>query len=154
MSDFWRWWTYFSRMVANREYHCSLLLVANLYAGPFRSCDPVDHVILNLAKLLKTHPPAFYKLNQIFHPHARVEFDIRQSPIISFVLKTSDSSRIIILDPDHDLLPFHNLSTSQLRDILIHRGSGNCTYDSLRNVTDPALQDCLAQLTQDVGTRY
>lgn len=94
----------------------------------------------------------FYQLNPLSYPHARVDFDVQQIPITSFVLKTPNRpAQIIILDTDLDRLPFHGLSTSWLRDVFLHGSSSNLTYEALEAVTDAGLQGCLAQLAQNVS---
>jgi hypothetical protein len=99
--------------------------------------------------VLKAYPSGLYQLNQFFYPHVRLEFNIQHSPVTSLVIKTPEASRIVLLDPRHRL---HNLSTVELRDILVTRTFGDKIYDVIHGVTDPFLRDCLAQLAQDVST--
>ncbi|KAF9445961.1 kinase-like protein [Macrolepiota fuliginosa MF-IS2] len=113
------------------------------------SCH-VDRII-RVAKLLKRLPAAFYQLNSVFHPYARVEFNIRQNPVTGFVLKVANTSRIVLLDSSLENASFfHNLTATRLCDILINCAAGDREYDDLHAVTDPAIRDCLAQLAQDI----
>lgn len=112
-------------------------------------CD--IEVVIDLSKLLQKLPAAFYRLNCLFHPYARVELNTRQSPITNFVLKTSNASRIVLLDSlQENASQFHNFTASQLQEILANPVPGDPAYENLYNVTDPALRDSLAQLAQDV----
>lgn len=112
----------------------------------------IDEIIISIAGLLKELPAAFYRLNSLFHPYARVEFDLRRTPITSFVIKISGSSRIVVLDPPQgNPAIFRGLTAPRLRDILIKRNLGDHIYDELHVVEDDALCDCLAELVQDVG---
>lgn len=110
----------------------------------------IEQTITRIAELLKTLPAAFYQLNPLFHPHARVEFDIRYSPINSFVLKTQTTSRIVVLDSSCDLPLLDNLSAGQFGAMLRSHAVGDRDHHDLYEVTNPALQACLAQLAQDV----
>ncbi len=133
-----------------REYHpliavFNFLQLRNLFSHHF------DEVILAIARLLKNSPVALYRLNPLFYPFARVELNAHHSPITSLVLKTPNASRIVFLDSQNGAsCTLHDLSIFELHDILIHRFPGDEIYDDLHNVADPALRDCLAQLTQDV----
>lgn len=116
----------------------------------FSRCH-AESVILRIAKLLKGLPAALYKFNRLFKPHARLEFNVKRNPVTCCVLKTQDTSRIVLLDSSLDHVPLlHDLSATSLRDILLYRKPGDCVYDTLCGVEDPALLDCLAQLAQDV----
>jgi hypothetical protein len=110
----------------------------------------VEETVLHLVEVLKAYPVTLYKLNRIFPPDVRIEFNVQHFPVTSLVLKTPDASRIVFLDPRHRL---HNLSASSLCDILVNRTFGDLIYDTLHGVIDPALQDCLAQLAQDVRNK-
>ncbi|KAF9445960.1 kinase-like protein [Macrolepiota fuliginosa MF-IS2] len=111
----------------------------------------VDGIIIRVAKLLKRLPAALYQLNSVFHPRAQVEFNIRRDPVTSFVLRAANTSRIVLLESSlKNTSLFHGLTATQFCDILTNRTPGDCEYDILHAVTDPAINDCLAQLAQDV----
>lgn len=106
---------------------------------------------MGIARLLKTFPSALYQLNALLYPLARLEFNVQHSPLTSLVLKMSNTSRIVLLDPQNSTsCAFHNLTIFGLEDILVNRTAGDEIYDELHNAVDPALRDCLAQLAQDV----
>lgn len=111
----------------------------------------IDRAILDIAKILRAHPQAFHKLNGILHPYAHVELNVRRSPITSFVLKTPDSSRILSLSRHQDHLSLGSLSTTQLCEMFTRGRCGEHTNDDLFLATDSGLQECLAQLAQDVS---
>ncbi|KAF9445962.1 kinase-like protein [Macrolepiota fuliginosa MF-IS2] len=114
----------------------------------------VDGIVLDIAQLLRTSPAALYQLNPLFYPRARVEFNLQYAPVTSFVLTIQDSSRIVLLDShDERLFTIHNLSALQLREIILHPATEDHTYDDLCSVKDPAIRDCLAQLTQNLLDR-
>ncbi len=111
----------------------------------------IDRAILDIAKILRAHPQTLYKFNEILHPYAHIEFNVWRSPITSFVLKTPDSSRILSLSSHSDHFSLGSLSTTQLCEIFTRGRCGEHTQDNLHLVTDPGLQECLAQLAQDVS---
>lgn len=131
--------------------YCPLIAAFNFSQLRNLLSDHFDEVILSIARLLKTFPSALYQLNALFYPLARVEFNVQHSPLTSLVLKTSNTSRLVLLNSQNSTsCAFHNLTIFGLEDILINRMAGDEIYDDLHNVVDPALRDCLAQLAQDV----